>query len=72
MLNSRIIPYFSHFHVDKLNHTDIIQFYDLLSKNTQIVRMKNTIIKNNSKTSQTFSCYATKSSLLPTNTSKSS
>ena len=28
MLNSRIIPYFSHFHVDKIKPTDIMQFYD--------------------------------------------
>ena len=41
MLNSRIIPYFSHFHVDKIKPTDIMQFYDLLSKDTQIVRRKN-------------------------------
>ena len=40
MLNSRIIPYFSHFHVDKIKPTDIMQFYDLLSKDTQLVRKK--------------------------------
>lgn len=45
MLNSRIIPYFSHFHVDKIKPTDIMQFYDLLSRDTQIVRRK----KNNGK-----------------------
>ena len=41
MLNSRIIPYFSHFHVDKIKPTDIMQFYDLLSRDTQIIRKKN-------------------------------
>lgn len=52
MLNSRIIPYFSHFHVDKIKPTDIMQFYDLLSKDTQIVRRKN---NNGKKTGKPLS-----------------
>ena len=41
ILESRIIPFFGHFRVDKIKPTDIMQFYDLLSKDTQIVRRKN-------------------------------
>ena len=52
MLNSRIIPYFSHFHVDKIKPTDIMQFYDLLSRDTQIVRRKN---NNGKKTGKPLS-----------------
>lgn len=52
MLNSRIIPYFSHFHVDKIKPTDIMQFYDLLSKDTQIVRRKD---NNGKKTGKPLS-----------------
>ena len=52
MLNSRIIPFFSHFHVDKIKPTDIMQFYDLLSKDTQIVRRKN---NNGKKTGKPLS-----------------
>jgi len=40
ILESRIIPFFGHFRVDKIKPTDIMQFYDLLSKDTQIVRRK--------------------------------
>lgn len=52
MLNSRIIPYFSHFHVDEIKPTDIMQFYDLLSRDTQIVRRKN---NNGKKTGKPLS-----------------
>ncbi len=52
MLNSRIIPYFSHFHVDKIKPTDIMQFYDLLSRDTQIIRRKN---NNGKKTGKPLS-----------------
>lgn len=52
MLNSRIIPYFSHFHVDKIKPTDIMQFYDLLSKDNQIIRRKN---NNGKKTGKPLS-----------------
>ena len=70
MLNSRIIPYFSHFHVDKIKPTDIMQFYDLLSKDTQIVRRKN---NNGKKTGKPLSskirthlgCFLTNPVTLP-------
>ena len=52
MLNSRIIPYFSHFHVDKIKPTDIMQFYDLLSRDTQIIRKKD---NNGKKTGKPLS-----------------
>ncbi len=40
MLETRILPYFGHFYINKIKPTDIMQFYDLLSKDTQLVRMK--------------------------------
>ena len=52
ILESRIIPYFGHFHVDKIKPTDIMQFYDLLSRDTQIVRRKN---NNGKKTGKPLS-----------------
>ena len=48
ILESRILPYFGHFHVDKIKPTDIMQFYDLLGKDTQLLRKKN----NNGKKTQ--------------------
>lgn len=47
LLESRILPYFGHFYVNKIKPTDIMQFYDLLSKDTQLVRKKD---NNGSKT----------------------
>ena len=41
MLETRLLPYFGHFYVNKIKPTDIMQFYDLLSKDTQLVRKKN-------------------------------
>ena len=52
ILESRIIPYFGHFRVDKIKPTDIMQFYDLLSKDTQIVRRKD---NNGKKTGKPLS-----------------
>ena len=52
ILESRIIPFFGHFRVDKIKPTDIMQFYDLLSKDTQIVRRKN---NNGKKTEKPLS-----------------
>ena len=52
ILESRIIPYFGHFHVDKIKPTDIMKFYDLLSRDTQIVRRKN---NNGKKTGKPLS-----------------
>lgn len=41
MLESRILPYLSYFRLDKLRPTDIMKFYNLLEKDTQIIRQKN-------------------------------
>ena len=41
ILETRLLPYFGHFYVNKIKPTDIMQFYDLLSKDTQLVRKKN-------------------------------
>ena len=40
MLETRLLPYFGHFYVNKIKPTDIMQFYDLLGKDTQLVRKK--------------------------------
>ena len=47
MLETRLLPYFGHFYVNKIKPTDIMQFYDLLSKDTQLIRKKD---NNGSKT----------------------
>ena len=52
ILESRIIPFFGHFRVDKIKPTDIMQFYDLLNKDTQIVRRKD---NNGKKTGKPLS-----------------
>ena len=41
MLDSRILPYFGHYKLNKITPIDIMRFYDLLDKDTQIVRKKN-------------------------------
>lgn len=40
MLKSRILPYLGHFKLDKIKPTDIMKFYDMLDKDTQIRRVK--------------------------------
>ena len=40
MLRTRLLPYFGHFYINKIKPTDIMQFYDLLSKDTQFIRKK--------------------------------
>ena len=40
MLESRILPYLGHFRLDKIKPTDIMKFYDMLDKDTQIRRVK--------------------------------
>ena len=40
ILKTRLLPYFGHFYINKIRPTDIMQFYDLLSKDTQLVRKK--------------------------------
>ena len=52
MLETRILPYFGHFYINKIKPTDIMQFYDLLSKDTQIVRRKD---NNGKKTGKPLS-----------------
>lgn len=40
MLESRILPYLGHFKLNKIKPTDIMKFYDMLDKDTQIRRVK--------------------------------
>ena len=40
MLETRFLPYFGHFYINKIKPTDIMKFYDLLEKDTQLVRKK--------------------------------
>ena len=40
MLETRLIPYLGNFYLNKIKPTDIMQFYDLLEKDTQIIRKK--------------------------------
>ena len=40
ILNTRIIPYFGHFYLNKIKPTDIMLFYDQLGRDTQLVRKK--------------------------------
>ena len=41
ILETRLLPYFGHFYINKLKPTDIMRFYDLLYNDTQIIRKKN-------------------------------
>ena len=52
MLETRLIPYFGHFYITKIKPTDIMKFYDLLEKDTQLVRKKG---NNGSKTKKPLS-----------------
>ena len=52
MLETRILPYFGHFYINKIRPTDIMKFYDLLEKDTQLVRKKG---NNGSKTKNPLS-----------------
>ena len=49
MLETRLLPYFGHFYINKIRPTDIMKFYDLLEKDTQLVR------NNGSKTKKPLS-----------------
>ena len=40
MLETRILPYFGNFYVNKIKPTDIMLFYDQLSRDTQLIRKK--------------------------------
>ena len=53
MLETRLLPYFGHFYINKIKPTDIMKFYDLLEKDTQLVRKKG---NNGSKTKKPLSC----------------
>lgn len=52
MLETRILPYFGHFYINKIRPTDIMKFYDLLEKDTQLVRKKG---NNGTKTKKPLS-----------------
>ena len=52
MLETRLVPYFGHFYITKIKPTDIMKFYDLLEKDTQLVRKKG---NNGSKTKKPLS-----------------
>ena len=40
ILETRLLPYFGHFYINKIKPTDIMHFYDLLSRDTQLVRKR--------------------------------
>ena len=52
MLETRLLPYFGHFYINKIKPTDIMKFYNLLEKDTQLVRKKG---NNGSKTKKPLS-----------------
>ena len=52
MLETRLLPYWGHFYINKIKPTDIMKFYDLLEKDTQLVRKKG---NNGSKTKKPLS-----------------
>ena len=52
MLETRLLPYFGHFYINKIKPTDIMKFYDLLEIDTQLVRKKG---NNGSKTKKPLS-----------------
>ena len=52
MLETRLLPYFGHFYINKIKPTDIMKFYDLLEKDPQLVRKKG---NNGSKTKKPLS-----------------
>ena len=49
ILETRILPYFGKFKLDKIKPTDIMKFYDMLENDTQIKRLKNNRGKRLSK-----------------------
>ena len=52
MLETRLLPYFGHFYINKIKPTDIMKFYDLLEKDTQLVRKQ---CNNGAKTKKPLS-----------------
>ena len=49
ILESRILPYFGHFKLNKIRPIDIMQFYNLLDEDSQFIRKKNHNGKKNRK-----------------------
>ena len=52
MLDTRLLLYFGHFYINKIRPTDIMKFYDLLEKDTQLIRKKG---NNGTKTKKPLS-----------------
>ena len=52
MLETRLLHYFGHFYISKIKPTDIMKFYDLLEKDTQLVRKQG---NNGAKTKKPLS-----------------
>ena len=52
ILETRLLPYFGHFYINKIRPTDIMKFYDLLEKDTQLVRKQG---NNGAKTKKPLS-----------------
>ena len=52
MLETRLLPYFGRFYINKIRPTDIMKFYDLLEKDTQLVRKQG---NNGAKTKKPLS-----------------
>lgn len=52
MLETRLLPYFGRFYINKIKPTDIMKFYDLLEKDTQLVRKQG---NNGTKTKKPLS-----------------
>lgn len=52
MLETRLLPYFGRFYINKIRPTDIMKFYDLLEKDTQLIRKKG---NNGTKTKKPLS-----------------
>lgn len=51
ILETRLLPYFGHFYINKIKPTGIIKSYDLLEKDTQLVRKQG---NNDVKTKKTY------------------
>ena len=52
MLETRLLPYFGRFYINKIKPTNIMKFYDLLEKDTQLVRKQG---NNGAKTKKPLS-----------------
>ena len=45
ILESKLLPYFGHFYINKIKPTDFMHFYYLLSRDTPLVRKKATMVR---------------------------